>query len=122
MTKESARLSWKQPVDDGGAPILHYVIEKMDVSRGTWSDAGMSPTLSHEVVCLIHREEYLFRVKAVNSVGESDPLETTKTSIARNEFDEPEASEKTQITDWDEDHRIYYTEEREGQPILGECS
>lgn len=86
VTKESARLTWKQPVDDGGAPILHYVIEKMDVSRGTWSDAGMSPSLSHEVVRLIHRKEYLFRVKAVNSVGESDPLETKKTTIARNEF------------------------------------
>lgn len=86
VTKESARLAWRIPVDDGGSPILHYVIEKMDVSRGTWSDAGMSSSLSHEVVRLIHRKEYLFRVKAVNSVGESDPLETTKTTIARNEF------------------------------------
>lgn len=88
VTKESARLAWRIPVDDGGSPILHYVIEKMDVSRGTWSDAGMSSSLSHEVVRLIHRKEYLFRVKAVNSVGESDPLETTKTTIARNEFGE----------------------------------
>lgn len=86
ITKESCRLTWKQPVDDGGSLILHYVIEKMDVSRGTWSDAGMSPTLSHEVTRLIHKKEYLFRVKAVNSIGESDPLETPRPIIARNEF------------------------------------
>ncbi|KAG8335958.1 myosin light chain kinase activity protein [Homalodisca vitripennis] len=104
VTKESARLAWKVPVDDGGAPILHYIIEKMDVSRGTWSDAGMSSSLYHDVVRLIHRKEYLFRVKAVNTVGESDPLETTKATIARNEFDEPEAPEKPQVVDWDEDH------------------
>lgn len=65
---------------------MHYVIEKMDMSRGTWSDAGMSPILSHDVVRLIHRKEYLFRVRAVNSVGESDALELSKPVIARNEF------------------------------------
>ncbi|RZF42380.1 hypothetical protein LSTR_LSTR004188 [Laodelphax striatellus] len=104
VSKESCRLSWRVPVDDGGSPILHYVIEKMDLSRGTWSDAGMAPVLNHEVVRLVHRKEYLFRVRAVNSVGESEPLELSKPVIARNEFDEPEAPEKPVVTDWDEDH------------------
>lgn len=88
VTKDSARLAWRLPVDDGGSPILHYIIEKMDVSRGTWCDAGMSSSLYHDVVRLIHKKEYLFRVKAINSVGESDHLETTKTTIAQNEFGE----------------------------------
>jgi hypothetical protein len=61
-------------------------VEKMDVSRGTWADAGMASGLSHDVTRLIHRKEYLFRVKAVNSIGESDPLETAKSIIAKNEF------------------------------------
>lgn len=86
ITKESARLTWKVPLDDGGSPILHYIVEKMDVSRGTWADAGMASGLFHDVTRLIHRKEYLFRVKAVNSIGESDPLETAKSIIAKNEF------------------------------------
>lgn len=86
ITKEGARLTWKVPLDDGGSPILHYIVEKMDVSRGTWSDAGMSSGLSHDVVRLVHRKEYLFRVRAVNSIGESDPLETERSIIAKNEF------------------------------------
>lgn len=86
ITKESAHLTWKVPLDDGGSPILHYIVEKMDVSRGTWSDAGMATGLSHDVSRLIHRKEYLFRVKAVNSIGESDPLETATSVIAKNEF------------------------------------
>lgn len=86
VTKESCHLSWSVPLDDGGSPILHYVIEKMDVSRGTWTDAGMSMTLNHDVFRLTHRKEYYFRVKAVNNVGESEPLETTKSIIAKNEF------------------------------------
>ncbi|XP_025833492.1 twitchin isoform X4 [Agrilus planipennis] len=104
VTKESARISWKPPLDDGGSPILHYIVEKMDVSRGTWSDAGMSAICVHDIQRLIHKKEYFFRVKAVNSVGESEPLETTKGIIAKNEFDEPEAPGKPQVTDWDKDH------------------
>jgi hypothetical protein len=86
VTKESARLTWKPPQDDGGSPILHYVIEKMDTSRGTWADAGMSPTLTYTVDRLIHKKEYYFRVKAVNAIGESDPIETLQGTIAQNEF------------------------------------
>lgn len=88
VTKDSARLGWKPPLDDGGSPILHYIVEKMDVSRGTWSDAGMATITSHDVTRLIHKKEYYFRVKAVNAVGESEPLETAKSIIAKNEFGE----------------------------------
>lgn len=98
VTKESCHLSWRTPIDDGGSPILHYVVEKMDLSRGTWSDAGMSTSLNHDVVRLIHKKEYLFRVKAVNSVGESEPLETEKSIVAKNEFDEPDAPGKPQVS------------------------
>lgn len=86
ITKENCHLSWLPPKDSGGTPILHYIIEKMDLSRGTWSDAGMSMIPKHDVTRLVHRKEYLFRVKAVNSVGESEPLETTSSIIAKNEF------------------------------------
>lgn len=86
VTKESARIAWKPPLDDGGSPILHYIVEKMDVSRGTWSDAGMATITSHDITRLIHRKEYYFRVKAVNAVGESEPLETPRSIIAKNEF------------------------------------
>lgn len=104
ITKEGCHLSWLPPKDDGGSPILHYVIEKMDLSRGTWTDAGMSTTTAHDVSRLIHRKEYLFRVKAVNAIGESEPLEAPKSIIAKNEFDEPDAPGKPAITDWDKDH------------------
>lgn len=86
VTKESAHITWKPPLDDGGSSILHYIVEKMDVSRGTWADAGMSPICSHDIQRLIHKKEYYFRVKAVNAIGESEPLETTRGIIAKNEF------------------------------------
>uniref|UniRef100_A0A1B0CYV7 Uncharacterized protein n=1 Tax=Phlebotomus papatasi TaxID=29031 RepID=A0A1B0CYV7_PHLPP len=102
--KEGCSLRWGTPKDDGGSPILHYVIEKMDLSRGTWSDAGMSTTLTHDITRLIHKKEYLFRVKAVNAIGESEPLEAAKSIVAKNECDEPQAPGKPSIDDWDKDH------------------
>lgn len=104
VTKQSCHLSWKSPKDDGGSPILHYIIEKMDTTRGTWSDAGMSTSLNHDVPRLIHKKEYLFRVKAVNAIGESEPLELPDGVIIKNKFDEPSAPGKPQVVDWDEKH------------------
>ncbi|KAE8573900.1 Putative twitchin [Halyomorpha halys] len=121
VSKENAHLSWKPPDDDGGSPILHYIIEKMDTSRGTWSDAGMSPALNFVVERLIHKKEYYFRVRAVNAVGESDPLATLTAIIAQNEYDEPEAPEKPNIIDWGENFvEIEWTAPKSdgGSPIL----
>ncbi|CAH2099215.1 unnamed protein product [Euphydryas editha] len=122
VTKDSCSLSWKVPLDDGGSPILHYVIEKMDLSRGTWSDAGMSTFLSHQVTRLIHMKEYLFRVSAVNAIGQSEPLELDRAIIAKNEFDEPSAPGKPEATDWSKNHvDLQWTPPKSdgGAPITG---
>ena len=38
VTAKNCKLSWKEPEDDGGAPITAYAVEKMDTSQpGTCS-------------------------------------------------------------------------------------
>lgn len=122
ITKEGCHLVWRLPADDGGSPILHYVIEKMDLSRGTWTDAGMATTLCHDVIRLIHKKSYLFRVKAVNAIGESEPLELGNSIVAKNEFDVADAPSKPAITDWGADHvDLEWKEPKSngGTPITG---
>ncbi|KAG1672466.1 Twitchin [Nymphon striatum] len=104
VTKESAVVSWRKPKDDGGCTILHYIVEKMDSSRGTWMECGTTPDMSLKVTKLIHKKEYHFRVMAVNEIGVSDPLETKDGTIAKNKFEEPDAPGKPKVTDWDKDH------------------
>jgi len=103
VTKETCVVSWKPPLDNGGCPVERYVVEKQDTARGGWTPAGEvnGDTNSLRVTKLTPGKEYLFRVRAVNKEGESDPLETSAATLAKNPFDEPSAPGKPDIMDWD---------------------
>ena len=103
VTKETCAVSWKPPLDNGGCPVERYVVEKHDTARGGWTPAGgvNGDTNSLRVTKLTPGKEYLFRVRAVNKEGESDPLETSAATLAKNPFDEPSAPGKPDIMDWD---------------------
>ena len=47
--------------------------------------------------------EYKFRVSAINSEGESEPLEGLDTIVAKNECDPPDPPGKPEPVDWDKD-------------------
>ncbi|XP_013785867.1 twitchin-like, partial [Limulus polyphemus] len=104
VTRNSAQLSWKVPKDDGGSPIKHYVVEKMDVSRGTWVEVGTPTQLTYKVPKLVHKKTYEFRVRAVNEISDSDPLAGDKPITAKDPCEQPGAPGKPKVTDWDKDH------------------
>ena len=63
-------LSWTAPSSTGGAAITRYEYE-LDQS-GTWTTTGGTAT-SYTVGNLNNEQSYTFRVRAVNSAGESAP-------------------------------------------------
>uniref|UniRef100_A0A915KJU8 Twitchin n=1 Tax=Romanomermis culicivorax TaxID=13658 RepID=A0A915KJU8_ROMCU len=97
-------LEWKPPLDDGGTPIDHYDIEKLDTSTNQWVPAGRSKDTGFTVANLQKGHTYKFRVKAVNSEGPSDPLETEQGILAKNPYDKPTKPGKPTLDDWDKDH------------------
>ena len=105
VTKETCTVAWRPPLDNGGSPIERYVIEKQDIARGGWTPAGevLGESTSLRVTKLTPGKEYQFRVRAVNKEGESDPLVTSGSTLAKNPFDEPTAPSKPDVTDWDKD-------------------
>lgn len=86
VTAEGCKLKWNKPDDDGGEPVDHYVIERMDVDSGRWVPCGTSKTPEADVSGLNEGKDYQFRVKAVNSEGESEPLETSIPTTAKNPY------------------------------------
>lgn len=102
--KEGCKLKWNPPLDDGGIPIEYYVVEKMDVEAGRWVPSGRFKEPFAELNNLEPGQEYKFRVLAVNTEGESEPLEGDKSIIAKNPFDEPGKPGTPEAVDWDKDH------------------
>jgi len=84
--QSSCVISWTPPKDDGGAPLVHYLIERQDLSvKGGWhsvAEVGAN-TSSYKVEDLVHRKEYKFRVRAVNKLGPGEPVTYPKTVLAK---------------------------------------
>lgn len=49
VTAEGCKLKWNKPEDDGGAPIDHYLVERMDTETGRWVPVCKSKTPEAEV-------------------------------------------------------------------------
>ena len=87
--RDRCRLSWKPPKDDGGRPILRYVVEAQDMDSQKWVKVGkvMGDTQCG-VPGLQPGKQYKFRVKAVNSEGESEPLVADSEILAKDPYGE----------------------------------
>lgn len=65
-------LLWKKVKDDGGVPIEHYQIEKLDSEKDSWCACGHTKDNTFTVKGLLEGVQYKFRICAVNRIGDSD--------------------------------------------------
>lgn len=77
ITKDSIKLSWQPPKDDGGSPLTGYILDKLDLQWGGWKRATKVPptATSTTLTGLIKGHDYNFRIYAENRVGVSEPIE-----------------------------------------------
>ncbi|KAI0982140.1 hypothetical protein GJ496_002986, partial [Pomphorhynchus laevis] len=85
-------IEWKQPEDDGGAPVVGYIVERKESESGSWKP--------------VHRDDYItglkftdnqvkanapyeYRVKAVNKAGAGDASPSTGVVLAKPEKEAP---------------------------------
>jgi len=103
---EGCTVVWQPPEDDGGSPILYYLLERVQGQGENWIQCGRSPAPQTEckVTGLTQDKEYRVQVRAVNSLGESEPLVYVDTFLTENPFSVPGAPGKPELKDWDSDH------------------
>lgn len=91
ITKDSVTLSWRPPRSDGGAKIRGYIIQKKARGEDEWADVNgaLIPTNIYTVPKLTEGEEYLFRVIAVNDVGNSDPSKPSSPIVIEEQPNKP---------------------------------
>lgn len=82
---EAITLHWSPPLDDGGAGISNYVVEKREPD-GTWTKVGQPVGTSFRVRNLENGHPYEFRISAENQYGIGEPLETMEPIIAKDPF------------------------------------
>uniref|UniRef100_A0A3Q2P7F9 Titin n=1 Tax=Fundulus heteroclitus TaxID=8078 RepID=A0A3Q2P7F9_FUNHE len=98
LSAEKCTLSWGPPHEDGGAEVLHYIVEKCETSRVSWTlvcDDVMATTC--KITKLLKGNEYLFRVRAVNKYGEGEILESEPIK-AMDPFTIPSAPTDVEVT------------------------
>ncbi|KAM3173269.1 hypothetical protein ACTXT7_012839 [Hymenolepis weldensis] len=119
----SCVLKWKPPKNDGGSPITNYVVEKCDEALGTWIPVrAQIRDNSIKVEDLTEGKRYLFRVAAVNIIGQSEPAETLTSIVAKNPFDAPDAPSSVKVVDYDRSSAaiVWKPPEKDGgNPIKG---
>lgn len=85
-------LHWRPPKDTGGEEITNYVVEKKDPKTGEWTKvSSVVMGTQFRVRNLKENQPYEFRVRAENSQGVSDPLESTEAFVAKSPFGVPGA-------------------------------
>lgn len=77
VSRSSATLQWEKPLHDGGSRLTGYIIEACKVGSDRWSAvATLKATVSHHTIqSLMERDQYLFRIRATNSRGSSEPMD-----------------------------------------------
>ena len=79
-------LQWGFPPSDGGAPILHYLVEMRNIKEeDKWIEVGQSEGAKKffQQTGLTKGEKYSFRVYSVNKAGKSGPSDPTPWAVAK---------------------------------------
>ncbi|XP_017334719.1 immunoglobulin-like and fibronectin type III domain-containing protein 1 isoform X1 [Ictalurus punctatus] len=68
---------WRPPKDDGGCPVTNYILERQQVGRNTWTKIGDIPGQpAYRDTAIDRGRKYCYRIRAKNSEGISDIMET----------------------------------------------
>lgn len=100
VSRGSITLTWEPPLNDGGARILHYIVERREASRRTWQQSGGKCTQNIlKIQDLLEGVPYFFRVSAENQYGMGEALEMTEPVIATAEPASPKRMDILDTTD-----------------------
>lgn len=67
--ESSVTLSWTKPADDGGCPVVRYMIEQASALKQDWTFLCSTPSCEATIEGLSNQQVYFFRVAAENQCG-----------------------------------------------------
>lgn len=104
----SCKVTFDNPDDDGGLPIIKYIVERQDLSKKqSWevvAEVLPEGQLLKKIEDLTPKRQYRFRIRAINKIGPSEPAAFKNIVLAKDPWDEPGKPKNVDLTDWDSDH------------------
>uniref|UniRef100_A0A3P9PWE7 Titin n=1 Tax=Poecilia reticulata TaxID=8081 RepID=A0A3P9PWE7_POERE len=83
LKKDSVTLAWDTPLNDGGAKITNYIVEKRESVRKAYTTITSNCTASSfKIEDLPEGGIFYFRVCAVNAYGQGQAVETKETKVS----------------------------------------
>ena len=85
-SREHINITWKVPLKNGGSPITGYHVELREAKAEKWMRINTRPVkeLKYKAEENIKPEkQYVLRVRAINSVGVSDPSAISEKVFAK---------------------------------------
>lgn len=100
VSRGTVTLTWEPPLNDGGARIHHYIVERREASRRTWQQSGGKCTQNIlKIKDLLEGVPYFFRVSAENQYGVGEAFEVPESVIATAEPAVPKRLDILDTTD-----------------------
>ncbi|XP_042346974.1 immunoglobulin-like and fibronectin type III domain-containing protein 1 [Plectropomus leopardus] len=91
----SIEFKWRPPKDDGGSPVINYIMERQQVGRNTWKKIGEIPGVaSYRDTDVDRGRKYCYRIRAVTAEGISEVMETDEMQAGTLAFPGPPAPPK----------------------------
>lgn len=86
--RDHISISWKAPEKSGGSPVIGYHIELCEAGTEKWMRVNSRPVKelkyrAGEEEGIMPEKQYTFRVRAVNSVGASEPSDISENVYAK---------------------------------------
>uniref|UniRef100_A0A8C1MWU8 Titin n=1 Tax=Cyprinus carpio TaxID=7962 RepID=A0A8C1MWU8_CYPCA len=103
VTPDSMVIEWRPPKEDGGSPVMNYIVEKRESNKETWGGVSSGSTSTMlKIPRLQQGVEYVVRIRAENKMGIGAALESAPT-VARHQFEPPGHPGKPVASDISED-------------------
>ncbi|XP_077902485.1 immunoglobulin superfamily member 22 isoform X3 [Ictidomys tridecemlineatus] len=101
VTKETVTITWNAPTQDGGAPVLGYIVERRKKGSNLWVPVNKDPVqgTKYTVDGLLEDTEYEFRVIAVNKAGPGQPSMPSSSVVAKDPVKPPGLVQGLHVSD-----------------------